>query len=504
MGPRPLLSFAISALAGCSIIYNPDNLPPLTDADIDAPTDAPFDAPTDSNPELLEITGVTPSTIDEGVGSGGSRPVVFQLEGEAIVGSATVTVDLMGATETATLIDFDATPDGTKGGAIVRIPVMTGLAAGMTRTLRITVQQGNVTKMADVTVNGLDELVVNTTPRTTVVNPPTYSTITVSSNVHFTGAEPVILKATANIDIQRALDANAAGSTAGPHGCNGGVMEAAGGCGIGTGGPGSNASILGVNAGSGGGGGGFGQPGTIGGANGGAPGQPTGNEALVPIITSPGTAGNRGNGGAGGGGGLLGAAGGPGGGGGGVVWIQAGGDITVGAMGTIEARGATTSGGSGGGGGGSGGAILVRAGGSITSTTRWLSAPGGGASTGSSNPGGPGGAGRIRIDTPAGDIASMSNNPNAWRGPSWATDTPSLTSTGTLTFGFHGEPGREFSLRLNDQPLTQTATPGSGGDVDVPGIVLRPGKNRLCGVALTGSLQGAESQSCIELFYAGN
>jgi len=495
------VSLPAALLAGCTIIYNPDNLPPLVDApDASIPIDAPFD----SNPELLDITGVTPSTIDEGMGAGGSRPVVLTLNGTAIVGDAQVTIDLMGSAEPATLVAFDAVPDGTKGGVIVRIPVMTDLSAGMTRTLRITITQGTITRMADVTVNGLDELVLDSSPRATTVNPPTYSTITVMSNVRFTGTEPVILKATASIDVMRAIDANAAGSTAGPHGCNGGAMEAAGGCASGGGAPGSNASVLGLNAGSGGGGGGFGGPGTIGGANGGAPGMATGNEALVPIITSPGAAGNRGNGGGGGGGGLLGAAGGPGGGGGGVVWLQAGGDISIGAMGAIESRGGTTNGGSGGGGGGSGGAILVRAGGMITSTTRWLAASGGLASTGSSNPGGPGAAGRIRVDTPMGDVASMANDPSAFRGPSWSLDTPSLTTTSPATFTFHGQPGRAFDLRLNDQALTQTATPGSGGSVAVTGIVLRPGKNTLCGVALSGMIQTPEAQSCVELFYAGN
>jgi hypothetical protein len=505
VGLRPLIVVPALLLASCTIIYDPDNLPHQIDAqEIDAPTDAPFD----SNPDLLEITGVAPASVNEGEGSGGSRPVVLTLNGMAIVGGAQVSVELMGSADPATLVDFDAVPDGTKGGVIVRIPVMTDLdAADPARTLRITITQGSVTKTADVMVNGLDELTINSSPRTTTVNPPTYSTITVSSNVHFTGAEPVILKATASIDVQRLIDADAAGSTAGPHGCNGGMMEAPGSCAPGNGGPGVNAAVLGLGDGSGGGGAGFGGPGTIGsGQMAGMPGIATGNEGLVPIISSPGAAGNRGNGGGGGGGKTLGN-GGPGGGGGGVVWLEAGGDITVGAQGAIRAQGATSNGGSGGGGGGSGGAILVRAGGMITSTTRWLSAPGGGASTGSVNAGGPGSAGRIRIDTAMGDssvIAAMANNPNAFRGPSWDLATPSLTTTTPATFTFHGQPGRSFDVRVNDLETNITATPGSGGTVDVPGLALRPGKNTVCGVAMSGLLSTPESQSCVTLFYAGN
>ncbi|MBZ0236417.1 MAG: hypothetical protein K8M05_29080, partial [Deltaproteobacteria bacterium] len=94
--------------------------------------------------------------------------------------------------------------------------------------------------------------------------------------------------------------------------------------------------------------------------------------------------------------------------------------------------------------------------------------------------------------------------PNAFRGPSWSLDTPSLTTTSPATFTFHGQPGRAFDLRLNDQALSQTATPGSNGSVEVTGIVLRPGKNVLCAVALSGQIQTLESQSCVDIFYAGN
>ena len=112
-------------------------------------------------------------------------------------------------------------------------------------------------------------------------------------------------------------------------------------------------------------------------------------------------------------------------------------------------------------------------------------------------------AGRIRVDAPVGDVSAMANNPNAFRGPSWGLATPSLVTTSPQTFTFHGQPGRAFDLRLNDVPMG-TATPGSGGSIDVNGVVLRPGKNTICGVALSGMISTPESQSCVELFYAGN
>lgn len=494
------VSLPAALLAGCTIIYNPDNLPPLTDAqEVDAPIDAPFD----SNPELLEITGVTPSTIDEGMGAGGGRPVVLTLNGTAIVGEAQVSIDLMGSAEPATLVAFDAVPDGTKGGVIVRIPVMTDLPAGMTRTLRITITQGTVTKMADVTVNGLDELTLTAATMNASALAPRYSTIDIASNIRFTGTDPVKLVATADVTVDMRADGDGVGQNPGPHGCRGGDVDMPGGCGTTSNGKqGTNGSALGLGTGSGGGGGGFGAQGANGsGMGAGMGGDQSGNDMLVPIDTVAGVAGNRGNGGGGGGGGTL-AQGGPGGGGGGVILLEAGGDITVGAMGALRVQGGAGAGSGGGGGGGAGGALLVRAGGAIVSSSAWLSAPAGAGGTGS-NPGGAGSIGRIRVDAASGNIPSMATTPPAKRGPAWGAAVPSLTTSSPITAEFRGEPGREFDIRLNDAAATR-ATPGSSGTVDVTGIVLRPGKNTLCGVAVTGMIQTPESQSCVELFYAGN
>lgn len=491
------MSLPVALLAGCSIIYNPDNLPPLLDASI------PIDAPFDSNPDLLEITSVTPSSVFEGEGSGGSRPVILTLNGTAIVGAAQVSVELMGSAEPATFVGFDATPDGTKGGVVVRIPVMTDLdAMDSPRTLRITITQGNVTKMADVTVNGLDELSLTGATMNANELSPRYSTIEVGSNIRFTGTDPVKLVATAGITVNMRADGDGVGQNPGPHGCRGGDVDMAGGCGTTSNGKqGTNGSVLGLNTGSGGGGGGFGAQGSNGsGMLSGMGGDPSGNDMLVPIDTVAGVAGNRGNGGGGGGDGTL-AAGGPGGGGGGVIMMVAGGDITVGANGALRVQGGAGAGPGGSGGGGSGGALLVRAGGTITSSTAWLSAPGGAGGNGS-NPGGAGSIGSIRVDAAGGNIPSMATTPPAKRGPAWSPTVPSLTMTSPMTAEFRGEPGREFTLRLNDTPMG-TATPGSGGTVNVPDIVLRPGRNELCGIALSGNLS-PESRSCVELFYAGN
>ncbi len=492
MGPRSLSILPV-LLGGCSLIYNAGDLPPPSDA-------LEFDAPFDSNPELLDITGTTPSSLDEGVGSGGGRPAIITLNGTAIVGAAQVSVELIGSTEPATLVGFDAVPDGSKGGVIVRIPVMTDLAAGATRALRITITQGSVTRMADVTINGRDELRLSAASANANTLAPLYSTIEVASDISFTGTEPVKLRATAGAVVNMRLAGDAVGASGGPHGCNGGGVDNMGQCPGGGGGQGANGSALGLGTGSGGGGGGFGATATTGsGGMAGMGGPASGNDMLVPIDTTAGASGNRGNGGGGGGGGTL-QAGGPGGGGGGVVLLEAGGDITVGVMGALRVQGGAGAGNGGSGGGGSGGALLVRSGGAITSTTRWLSAPAGAGGTGA-NAGGAGSVGRIRVDAAAGDIGAMANTPNAVRGPAWGAAVPSLTTTSPLTVEFRGQPGRSFDLRVNDQPAG-TAMPGVNGDVDLE-VTLRPGRNRLCGVAQSGMLI-AESLSCVDLFYAGN
>ena len=63
-------------LAGCSLIYNPNNLPdPRV---IDA-------AVVDANPCALVIDDVAPKIIDEGQGAGGSVPALVVLHGNNIV-----------------------------------------------------------------------------------------------------------------------------------------------------------------------------------------------------------------------------------------------------------------------------------------------------------------------------------------------------------------------------------------------------------------------------------
>jgi hypothetical protein len=498
-------------LAGCSILYNPDNLPePLDAPEPDAPTDAEIDV----NPDLFDITAIEPTTIDEGVGSDGGRHAMFVLRGTSILeGQASVTVAFVADTSgdggiPVTMppapadIDFAVGAGNTRAAVTMPIPVIPELIDGRTLTMRITVSQGGVDKSQDVSIRGLDEL--------TLAAPADharalYSRITVASNVRFTGADPILLHATAGITLDAIANVDAIGTSAGAHGGPAGANNEPGGYAPGGGGSGTNAALLGLNNGSGGGGGGFGSVAIMGsGSMAGSAGQETGNDMLVPIETGPNAAGNRGNGGGGGGNGLLNAAGGVGGAGGGTLYLRAGGDLTVNAMGGLRASGGngTTAQGSGGG-GGSGGALLVRSGGTIVSSTRWLSAPAGSGGTGGVNPGGAGGLGRIRIDAADGDVGSaMSNNPVPVRGPTWSRSVPLITGTSPFTAQLRGDADRAFGLRLNGDPMG-SAMPGVGDTVNVPDITLEPGRNVLCAVAEAGEL-GEESLSCIDVFYTGS
>jgi len=516
MGSRRLACVLLPLLGACSILYNPDNLPDRDAAVIDAPPPPPIDAPTDADPSQLTLTGFETSAggaIPEGTGAGGGRPALVILTGSSLVGSAVVTAAFLdepdAGAEGPTVDGFDAFTDSTGAAVAVRIPVLPDLAAGSQRMMRLTVTQGSASGSVDIPIDGLDELTI--TGATSPMVDPTpdlYSRIEIAGNLHYTPgqADPVILRATADVVVTAVLDVDASGTTAGPHGCDGGLKNTAGTCSPGGAMPGAMTTLLTV--GSGGGGGGFGAMGVTGtGQSGGVGGLPTGNDMLVPIRTAAGVAGNRGNGGGGGGTGTLLGSGGPGGGGGGTIVIDAGGDVTVSGAGALRSRGGAGAGNGGGGGGGSGGAIFVRAGGGVTAPGAWLSAPGG-ARGGTNNPGGTGAVGRIRVDSSRGDneaIAAMATTPAATRGPAWDDSAPVVTATSPLTVVLRGEAGRQHGVRLNDAALTDASIGVSGTtSVQVP---LTRGRNVLCATwssnAASTHLDRAEARACIDIAYVG-
>ena len=83
MVARALLLVPLLVGGGCTLVLDPDNLPPPTDARV-------IDAPPD--PDLLTITGAVPAMIPEGTGAAGGRPAVIMLTGASFVASGNGTV----------------------------------------------------------------------------------------------------------------------------------------------------------------------------------------------------------------------------------------------------------------------------------------------------------------------------------------------------------------------------------------------------------------------------
>ncbi|MEZ4403269.1 MAG: hypothetical protein R3B06_24805 [Kofleriaceae bacterium] len=484
--PR-LIVLAALAMPACTFLYNPDNLPEATDARaIDA-------VPIDADPSQLTLTGITPSTIDEGTGADDGRPALLLLAGASLVGTATVTVTIEGVAEPIAIPagDVAVSADGTLAGVAVRIPVIADLRDGDPRTLTVTVTQGATSKSITGTVTGLDELILTGTTDAAGLR-PRYAQITVAGDAHLTGTTAARLVATGGMTLTGVLDVDASGTSPGPGGCGGGPPATAAPCSPGGGEAGAPNAILGGVG--GGGGGSFGTVGTPGANNStgqGAPGQASGDPSLVPLAAQA----NRGAGGGGGANPTIGS-GGSGGAGGGTILISTGGALIVGADGGIRARGGDGTAPSGsGGGGGSGGAILIRPGAAITVGRAWATAPGGLGGSASSGDGGDGGLGRIRIDTARADARTI-GGPDTYAGPSWLPATPVLVATQpTLTVRGTGS----LSMAVNAGAPT-TITIGAAGTAQFS-PQLTPGANQVCASIGTGG--EAESLACVDLFYTG-
>src|SRR5687767_9827849 len=85
MSSTRLLSLVVGVgLAGCSVIYDADDLRNKPDA-----------IPLDADPSMLALDSVDPPELLEGVGDDGGRPALLLINGESIVDSAEVTVELL-------------------------------------------------------------------------------------------------------------------------------------------------------------------------------------------------------------------------------------------------------------------------------------------------------------------------------------------------------------------------------------------------------------------------
>lgn len=489
---------ALASLAGCSLIYNPANLPdPLTDGD--PPPDVMPDSEDklDANPALLSIQQVFPADLFEGTGTGGSRQGLLTVHGMNLVAGAKISVQVHGGgPDPKITIDDDAT-DVAANGNIVAAPftldIDDQLAEGESIRLDVIVTQPNgastVTAMltektegqddAVLQIHGLDEL----TGAAEVTGSKQYSEVNADSITATAGdANPLIIHARGRINVTGAITANASGRTGGAGGNlggTGGAVANQGGPGAGPGGPGTGGKPNG-------GGGGFKDPG-----GGGASGGPASGQPEIVTLDPP----NRSSGGAGGNGGLNLGGGGDGGGGGGSIALTAGGSLTVT---TVEAKGANGMGGGGtasAGGGGSGGLLLLR-GAEVTATTLDVSGGLVGTNTGS--------AGRTRVDS--GSTAAPAAD---YRGVMIDKAAPVITKDPTPDITVYGADNVSFKYRIKSLNSAQVsnnldgAIGPDGVNTFALGAELFRGLNEVCVFVPGADLvnQRDEAKNCLQIVY---
>ena len=485
------------AVAGCSLIYNPNNLPDprMIDAAI-----------ADVNPAMPVVVDFAPDSIDEGQGEGGSVPALLVVHGQNFVNSnlhltltppqgVTVNVETVGPPTVSVGGDFAVFQlvAHVDGNLTARVPL------DVTVTQDVSPQYGGGTATSappakKFALNGLPELTGSgSTTIDTATLAKKYSQVKLES-VTFNGTAAAIVRSVSFLQITMVL-AKGTGSSAGPGGVSGGGSK---GGGPGGGDPGTPAQVLG--GGGGGGGAGYtangtaGQgPGGLGGATGGAGGPHYGDDLIASLMANQPSAG-----GAGGAGFLAGSEpGGHGGGGGGIVVLSAGGDLTV--TGTITADGGKGDDGAGGGGGGAGGTVIVSSDAGKFSVTGAISIKAG---PPGSPLGGAGSVGRARWDAIAG-TAPVSPDRAAHRGPAFKIPTPVVqTQPQTLTLlGTHND---GFSIRVTDQTgaIHDGGRNSIGLDDTAPiAPTLYPGYNRICITLDTGTQGDVESDKCTEVAY---
>lgn len=513
--PQHLAVVSALACAGCSLIYNPNNLPTASDAQIDAEI---------IDPTMLVIDDVGPSAIFEGQGELGSQPALVVIHGSNIIDRNTV-VEIKPVSGTAQL--SLGTPTIATNGHWIAIPVTARvdplLLQGTTIALDVKVTQelpaelGGGTPTATLrdklALVGLKELTSTTIPEVAGSNIDTpklealYSKVDLSAIAiaKFVGTKRAIIRAVSGITTAQ-LTANGANGVDGPSpgavgGCGGGGPASSGGC----------DSLIGGKAGAdggnfggagGGGGGGFATAGTSGTGNGfGGGGSETGDPLIVTYDGAAGRSPNRAGGGGGGGRPTVALDdGGGGGAGGGTIELTAGGDVSVGAISANGGNGLTVSAVTGGG-GGAGGIVMLRADGSLTASGP-ISVNGGARGTGNVGDGGDGGNGRVRWDAPGGAAPVVSSVDTVHRGPAFKLATrvfrdqiARISVIGTANDGFNVYTTNAGTISAGAHVLV-----GQTGMVTFS-QALQQGHTQLCITLDGGQPRTSEADKCIDVAF---
>ncbi len=502
----------VCVLSGCSLIYNPSNLPSPDAKDFqDMHADSPL---ADADPSMLALSDLQPATIYEGQGVGNSRPAVLTIRGNNFVPGATVMITPTSGSADLTLGDVVVAADGNS----LAVPVTANLMDGSASTvpLMITVAEDGVSQNIGWSENTLVEL--KTASQLTTGVMARYSMVNLTTPLIFgsgsgSGSGSAVIAATAPVIIHSmstltvgAIFASASATVPGPGGALAEVPAAqAAQAGWRRARPArwaarATVSIRAARGGSGaagsagGDGGGAGSLAMGGGGNGGTKGD--------PFVTSYSAEQPGGGGGGGGGGGkalgAAGGAGGTGGVGGGIIELHADGDLTatsITAHGGAGTAGGTTGGGGGGGGGGAGGIAIIRAGHAILGTPPTFDLAGGAAG----GTGNGGSTGRARCDVPSGTVA------NAQVGPAFAPTNPLITRDHTVTLAVRLPTGITFALTQLDQDGTLApATTAASGSVDGTAnvqVLLTNGWNHICLTVPGGIYTDDVANECIDVAF---
>ncbi|HEU4733204.1 MAG TPA: hypothetical protein VFT22_35170 [Kofleriaceae bacterium] len=474
-----------AALAGCSLLYNPANLPgPAIDAAPDAPPVVVRDQ--------LELMAAGPHTLFEGQGTGGSRPAVVAITGKNIADDAVVTLIAADASTPALMLEVDNEHAVRSYGVLavpVTLPIDPDRGEGLIK-LTVQVSQPRGDGSAEPVTQRLEgQVVLHTLPEldapitSSAALAPRYARVQLPGTaLSFTpGASgaPVVISAVGSIELGD-VHADASGQVPGPGGASGGPAAGPGG------GPGGGkpAGLLTGGVAVAASGGGFGTAGENGHALLGIGTNPGGQATGDDYITSyPANAGSGGGGGAGTGGGA-----------GGTLELTSGGTLTVG---KVSADGGTSATG----GGGSGGAIILRAG--ARATFGAVTASGGtGANAGGA---GNGGAGRVRYDAPSvGALASLPSTGR--RGVAFSDsrdDNPLITRDAQPAIKLVSEVASAVSFKVfvldadgTTRAMSTVAFDTVSVSIELP---VEPGYNQICVTPPSGNPGIRESTNCIDL-----
>lgn len=469
---------ALVMLSGCSLLYDPDQLPTFGGSDAGTDSMGSSDGPPDAG---FVDSIVEPLRIYEGQGIDNSRPAILTIQGTGFVaGAVTVTIapTATGAMADLVLGSVNVAADGRSLAVPVVANIMPTVGNETAVPLTITIEQTGEPKITLAwTEVALDELTAITQL------PPTqnrYSRVALAAAGTLpTGGPRVSIHSMSSISLA-AFHADAMTTAPGAGGCAGGAPGLAGAC-PGAGGAGVKADAN-MPVASAGGGAGFSVRGGDGGANTGGP------VVGDPFVASYAAPANVASGGGGGGSSALGTAdGGAGGAGGGTLELHADGNLTTAALTALGGAGGAGAGGTGG--GGAGGLLILRTGHTLAVSSVNVAGGTGGFA------GNPGSAGRIRVDAPLGSITG------AQIGPAFAISTPVVTTQSTLTVSIRTPSGVAFKLSRLDQhgALVELADVISGtGTADVA-VPLVEGWNRLCVTVPGGAYADDIANECVEL-----